>query len=346
MEYRALGRTGMSVSTISFGAWAIGGSWGTVTTRSRCGHCTPRSTAASISSIPPTSMATAEASGWSPVCDASGRAISSTWRRRPAADCRCRRPRATHARTSSDGWIAACATWTSKPSICSSCTARRRRCSRTRRVYRHPRRARAGRQDSALRRQRRAHRRGPGSHRASGRRDGPDHLQHVPATARRGVLSGGGAPERRRPRPRAAGKRFADAASSAPNPPSRPTIIASSIATAKPSTRARRSRAFPTRSACRRSRSCGASVPAGQTLAQTRAAMDADVRRRHLRDSRRANARTGPRERGCGRPSRRSTVRTMDAVQPGLRPESSRTHAPSVVALTCALRPNCSRMVQ
>ena len=30
MEYRVLGRTGMSVSAISFGAWAIGGSWGTV----------------------------------------------------------------------------------------------------------------------------------------------------------------------------------------------------------------------------------------------------------------------------------------------------------------------------
>src|SRR3954462_14324867 len=30
MEYRALGRTGMSVSAISFGAWAIGGSWGAV----------------------------------------------------------------------------------------------------------------------------------------------------------------------------------------------------------------------------------------------------------------------------------------------------------------------------
>jgi aryl-alcohol dehydrogenase-like predicted oxidoreductase len=28
MQYRVLGRTGMSVSTISFGAWAIGGSWG------------------------------------------------------------------------------------------------------------------------------------------------------------------------------------------------------------------------------------------------------------------------------------------------------------------------------
>src|SRR5262245_29235435 len=30
MEYRQLGRTDMSVSTISFGAWAIGGFWGPV----------------------------------------------------------------------------------------------------------------------------------------------------------------------------------------------------------------------------------------------------------------------------------------------------------------------------
>lgn len=30
MEYRTLGRTGYNVSTISFGAWAIGGSWGQV----------------------------------------------------------------------------------------------------------------------------------------------------------------------------------------------------------------------------------------------------------------------------------------------------------------------------
>ncbi len=30
MHYRTLGRTGMDVSTVSFGAWAIGGSWGDV----------------------------------------------------------------------------------------------------------------------------------------------------------------------------------------------------------------------------------------------------------------------------------------------------------------------------
>ncbi len=30
MQYRELGRTGMNVSTISFGAWAIGGTWGNV----------------------------------------------------------------------------------------------------------------------------------------------------------------------------------------------------------------------------------------------------------------------------------------------------------------------------
>src|SRR5215207_10942972 len=30
MDYRQLGRTDMRVSTISFGAWAIGGFWGTV----------------------------------------------------------------------------------------------------------------------------------------------------------------------------------------------------------------------------------------------------------------------------------------------------------------------------
>ena len=30
MEYRRLGTTDMNVSTVSFGAWAIGGAWGTV----------------------------------------------------------------------------------------------------------------------------------------------------------------------------------------------------------------------------------------------------------------------------------------------------------------------------
>ncbi|HVT27407.1 MAG TPA: aldo/keto reductase, partial [Lacipirellulaceae bacterium] len=30
MQYRELGRTGWKVSTVSFGAWAIGGAWGSV----------------------------------------------------------------------------------------------------------------------------------------------------------------------------------------------------------------------------------------------------------------------------------------------------------------------------
>jgi aryl-alcohol dehydrogenase-like predicted oxidoreductase len=30
MKYRPLGRTGMNVSEVRFGAWAIGGSWGEV----------------------------------------------------------------------------------------------------------------------------------------------------------------------------------------------------------------------------------------------------------------------------------------------------------------------------
>src|SRR5689334_20793373 len=33
MKYRALGRTGWNVSEISFGAWAIGGAWGSVDDR-------------------------------------------------------------------------------------------------------------------------------------------------------------------------------------------------------------------------------------------------------------------------------------------------------------------------
>ena len=46
MKYRPLGRTGLDVSEISFGAWAIGGSWGDVSDEDSLARCTARSTAA------------------------------------------------------------------------------------------------------------------------------------------------------------------------------------------------------------------------------------------------------------------------------------------------------------
>ena len=145
-----------------------------------------------------------------PAACANGRASSSTSRRRRAADCRCRRPRATHARTSTNGWIAACATWTSKPSTCSSCTARRLRCSPTRACIdvldglvqagkiRHYG-VSVERIDEAL---------------EAIEHPGVETVQIIfnmfRPTARRGVLSGGAAPRGRRPRARAAGERPAD----------------------------------------------------------------------------------------------------------------------------------------
>ena len=60
MRYRALGRTGWKVSEISFGAWAIGGSWGQVSDEDSmaslhkaidCGVSTPVSTEAAAASV-------------------------------------------------------------------------------------------------------------------------------------------------------------------------------------------------------------------------------------------------------------------------------------------------------
>jgi len=45
MNYRSLGRTGWKLSEISFGAWAIGGAWGSVDDQNPLPRFTPRSTA-------------------------------------------------------------------------------------------------------------------------------------------------------------------------------------------------------------------------------------------------------------------------------------------------------------
>ena len=42
MQYRPLGRTGWNISTVSFGAWAIGGTWGPSTTHESIARAAPR----------------------------------------------------------------------------------------------------------------------------------------------------------------------------------------------------------------------------------------------------------------------------------------------------------------
>jgi aryl-alcohol dehydrogenase-like predicted oxidoreductase len=46
MKYRPLGRTGWNVSEVSFGAWAIGGTWGEVDDATSLAALTKRSIAA------------------------------------------------------------------------------------------------------------------------------------------------------------------------------------------------------------------------------------------------------------------------------------------------------------
>ena len=92
------------VSAISFGAWAIGGAWGTWTTRNRCARCTPRWTPASTSSTPPTSTVTGAASGWWRGCAASARASTSTSPRKPAGGCRSRRAEG-YSRENLTAWV-------------------------------------------------------------------------------------------------------------------------------------------------------------------------------------------------------------------------------------------------
>jgi aryl-alcohol dehydrogenase-like predicted oxidoreductase len=89
MEYRLLGRTDMKVSAISFGAWAIGGTWGPVDD-----EVSMRALHAAVDAGT-NFVDTADVYG----CGASARARRSSWRRRRGAGSRSRPPRATAART-------------------------------------------------------------------------------------------------------------------------------------------------------------------------------------------------------------------------------------------------------
>ena len=70
MRYRTLGKTGLEVSELGFGAWGIGGTgWMEPTTTNPCGLSGVRSSTASTSSTPPTRTATATANNSSaPPC--------------------------------------------------------------------------------------------------------------------------------------------------------------------------------------------------------------------------------------------------------------------------------------
>ena len=99
MERRPLGRTDMQVSAISFGAWAIGGTWGTVDDEEsmRALH------AAVDAGTNFVDTADVYGDGRSERLVArlrrERRARRSTSPRRPAGACRSRRPRATAGRT-------------------------------------------------------------------------------------------------------------------------------------------------------------------------------------------------------------------------------------------------------
>ena len=96
-----------------------------------------------------------------------------------------------------------------------------------------------------------------------------DHLQHVPPEAGGRVLPRGEGAQRRHPRARAARQRTADRQAVAASDVRRRTITAASTATARRSTRARRSPACPTTWASRPSRSCAPLVPRRRDAARS-----------------------------------------------------------------------------
>ena len=123
------------------------------------------------------------------------------------------------------------------------------------RSVRSARRPGGGRQAAVLRRERQVAGGRPQGDRLSERAERADHLQHVSPPPGRTVLRRSAAAARRHPGAGAAGVRAALRQADAGSRRLPPTTIASSIATARRSTSARRFRASTSKPASRRSRS-------------------------------------------------------------------------------------------
>ncbi len=124
-----------------------------------------------------------------------------------------------------------------------------------------------GRQAPALRRQRREGRGGAEGDRVSGRRQRPDHLQHLPPAPGAAVLPRGEGEGRRDHRAGAAGERPADRQDDEGHRTLPPTTTASSTATATPSTSARPSPGVPFEAGLAAVEELRPLVPAGATMA-------------------------------------------------------------------------------
>ena len=199
VQSRRLGKTGREVSEIGFGAWAIGGSWGETDD--------DESLAALHAAVDAgvTFFDTADVYG----DGRSERLIARLLRERTRAarrrdevrPARAARRRALHATTTSaPGSSARARTSASTRSTSSSSTARRGTRYYTPTVFEACDRLVEEGLVARLRRQRREGRGGAEGDRVPGRRDGADHLQHLPAAAGRALLRSRRGARRRRDR--------------------------------------------------------------------------------------------------------------------------------------------------
>ena len=209
MQLRPLGRTGMSVSAIGFGAWAIGGSWGAVDDR--------ESMAALHAAIDAgvTFIDTADVYG----DGRSERLVARLKKERPRHHpCRDEgRPTGSSADTRGIHAREPDRVDRQEPG---DLDHRRHRPPaaplsapgglRSRGRLRDPGRPEGRGQAAALRRERRDRRRGAESHSILERLDRPDHLQCVPPEARGGILRGSGEAADRHHRSGPAGERTPD----------------------------------------------------------------------------------------------------------------------------------------